>query len=253
MDDDSRLEDGKILTRFVLPPMCIAYSPGGKHVTAGGDDDTIKMIDVEKAKVFKTINTGPYVRGISYDPESEFLAVTTADGTFTVYDIASGDVKLSKKKAATKLDPMAPYRSEPDWHPDGGNLVAVPSQDGSVALYERLSWDLVDELSGEHQAGVHLLRFSKNGIYLASTAADQSVVVWDVAQKSLVAKKVLPGAASGMEWHPSENQLTLVTEDGQIVSWKDPVPASLRSPTDEVDAKIEQGRNLSSHMIGTSA
>jgi chromosome transmission fidelity protein 4 len=232
-----------ILTRFVLPARCVSFSPSGIHLAAGGDDDMIKMIDVQNKKVFKSIKCGGYVRGLEYDPESNFLATTCADGTFTVYEISSGKVMLSKRKGCTKVDPGSPSRVAPSWHPDGGSLVAVPCHDGSIALYERLSWDVTDELSGGHEGPVHLVQFSKNGLYLATTANDKSVAVWDMLDKTVIQNKMLPASACGMTWHPMENKLVFVLEDGTVAAWENPVPASLPGPCQDVDlAAVDGGK-----------
>ncbi len=53
--------------------------------------------------------------------------------------------------------------SRPDWHPDGGSLLAAPGTDKDIMLYERLSWSVAYELKGGHSANVHLVAFSKNG------------------------------------------------------------------------------------------
>lgn len=59
------------------------------------------------------------------------------------------------------------------------------------------------------------------GLYLASAAADQSVVVWDVLGKKALKKQVLAGAAYGAAWHPTKNTLALITEDGEARSGKE--------------------------------
>lgn len=230
---DGQFQD--VVTKFVLPPRCLSFSPSGMHLAAGGDDDMIKMIDVGAKKVFKSIQSGAYVRGIAYDPESQFLAVTCADGTFAVYEIASGKVMMKKKKGSTRMDPTAPNRVVPSWHPDGGQLVAVPKGDGSISLYERLSWEETDELAGGHDGPVHCVAFCPNGLYLASSAEDSKVVVWDVNEKRILEVCELPGNACGLAWHPKDNCLVCVTEGGDLVEWDQVISDGLLGPGDAVD------------------
>jgi len=223
-------------TRFSLPARFLAYSPSGLHLAASGDDEGIKLIDLAGNKVFRTLRSDAYTRGLAFDPEGDYLASASADGTLTVWSMTTGKVEFVKKRACSKLDPMAPARLTPAWHPDGGSFLAAPAADGSITFYERLSWDDAGELAGQHSSAAQVLNFSKNGLYLASAAADQTVVVWDVVGRSALQKTSLAGAACGLVWHPTENELAIATEDGQIVVWKSPVPASLPGPTEDVDA-----------------
>lgn len=237
-----------VATRFALPARCLAYSPSGLHLAASGDDEGIKLIDLASNKVFRTLRSEAYTRGLAYDPESDFLAAASADGTLTVWGLVSGKAECIKKKACSKVDPKAPVRVTPAWHPDGGSLLAVPSADGSITFYERLSWETAGELSGEHASEAHILAFSKNGLYLASAAADQSVVIWDVVERTSLAKTALPGAVCGLKWHPTGNELAVATEDGQVALWKNPVPANLPGPCADPDALA--GVKKSNPMIG---
>lgn len=52
------------------------------------------------------------------------------------------------------------------------------------------------------------------GLYLVSAAADKSLVLWDVNERKCLQRRTLPGAATGLAWHPSNNELAIVTEDG---------------------------------------
>jgi WD40 repeat protein len=87
------------------------------------------------------------------------------------------------------------------------------------------------------------VQFSKNGLYLATTANDKSVAVWDMLDKTVIQNKMLPASACGMTWHPMENKLVFVLEDGTVAAWENPVPASLPGPCQDVDlAAVDGGK-----------
>jgi chromosome transmission fidelity protein 4 len=169
--------------------------------------------------------------------------------------MATGKAEFTKKKACSKIDTMAAERVMPAWHPDGGSFLAAPASDGSINFYERLSWDSAGELTGQHNAAVHLLSFSKNGLYLASTAADQSLVIWDVVERKALEKKTLPGTACGIAWHPTSNALSIITDDGELAIWTNPIPATLPSPTVDADALtgVKKMGDLNDTMIDDQA
>ena len=54
-------------------------------------------------QVFRTLRAGPYTRSLAYDPESDFLASMSAEGTLQIWDMADGKAKHTQKKAAPKV------------------------------------------------------------------------------------------------------------------------------------------------------
>jgi chromosome transmission fidelity protein 4 len=232
-----------VATRFTLPARCLAYSPSGLNLAASGDDEGIKLVDLAGGKVFRTLPSDEYTRGLAYDPEGDFIAAISAQGTLTIWNIGTGKNILTKRKYCTKADVgVDASRVTPAWHPDGGSLLAIPTPEGTIILLERLSWETVGELSHDddapsttHNAPIQILSFSKNGLYLASVASDGSLILWDVVDRSIISKKFLPGAACAVAWHPSANQLTVITEDGQLAVWDDPLPSDRTPPHVEID------------------
>lgn len=229
-------EEQGILTRFVQPARCLSFSLGGIHLAAGGDDSTIKMLDLNTKKVFTSIHfPEAYVRGIGYDPDSAYLAVTSAGGAFAIFEISSGKQIFSRKKYCTKIDPTAPYRVTPSWHPDGC-LVAVPRQDGGIGVFERLSWKETQVFrDDDHQMPVYTVAFSPNGLYLASQGEDNQLLVWDVSKETVLEKRSLNDRALNLEWNPRGNQLICMTCSGDLVVWDDVISDSLKGPASKAD------------------
>lgn len=225
-----------IATRFPLPARALAYSSSGLHLFASGDDAGTKVIDLAENKVFRTLRSTEYTSGVATDPEADYVASMAADGTLTIWNIATGNQEFVKKKLASKIKPASTARLIPAWHPDGGNVLAAPADDGMIKLYERLSWESAGELVGDHTSAVRLLAFSKNGLYLACSCEDNSVVIWDVNQRVVIDKKTLLGSVCGLAWHPTTNQLVATTEDGQLAVWNDTIPSSMPGPTEDIDA-----------------
>jgi chromosome transmission fidelity protein 4 len=57
-----------------------------------------------------------------------------------------------------------------------------------------------------------------------------------VVERKALEKKTLPGTACGIAWHPTANALSVITDDGELAVWTDLIPATLPSPTADVDA-----------------
>jgi hypothetical protein len=72
------------------------------------------------------------------------------------------------------------------------------------------------ELYNQQKEPKHVIeRLRAAGLYLASAGADQTVVVWDVLERKVLAKRVLAGTPCGASWHPGANTLALITDDGE--------------------------------------
>ena len=68
------------------------------------------------------------------------------------------------------------------------------------------------------------------GLYLASAASDNLVVVWDVPGKSKLAEQELPSAAVSLAWRPQGNALMCMTLGGELAVWRGAVPGELTGP-----------------------
>ncbi|KAK9837086.1 hypothetical protein WJX81_001820 [Elliptochloris bilobata] len=223
------LEKGDVATRFTLPVRAVSFSPDGTKLVAAGDDAGIKLVNVADTKVLRTFKAGPYTRSLAYDPEGEYVASVAADGSLQVWHVA-GKAELRLPRAAPKVDAASAARSLLAWHPDG-SLLAVPGCDNDVTVYERLSWEPAYSLAGPHSARVNAVCFSPDGLYVVTAGQDRLLVVWDVAEKSVVATRTTPDPVSDMAWQPEGTALLCITESCGVVLWTDVLPESRQQPS----------------------
>ncbi|MGI2909791.1 WD40 repeat domain-containing protein, partial [Hassallia sp. VBCCA 56010] len=73
----------------------VAFSPDGKTLASGSDDNTIKLWDVATGKLSQTL-TGHSnsVRSVAFSPDGKTLASGSDDNTIKLWDVATG--KLSQ-------------------------------------------------------------------------------------------------------------------------------------------------------------
>lgn len=235
--DDLTTLQGSQFTRFDLPPRCLSFSSSGRILAISGDDGQIKVMSMDtkskEKKVFRTIPTSSsghseYVKGLTYDPEDSYLAVICADGTFSVYDVTDGKAKFTRRKCATWVDRTSPCKILPSWHPDG-SLIAVPKHDGSVAVYEKLSWTVQYELRMEDGAESKMLvvAFSPNGLYIAAASEDKTIRVWSVNESDdVLCSHTFEDHVCNFVWHPDDNALVCITEGGDVALWNNVIPES---------------------------
>ncbi|KAL3149950.1 hypothetical protein ABBQ38_013311 [Trebouxia sp. C0009 RCD-2024] len=226
-----------VATRFSLPVRALAYSPSGTNLAASGDDEGIKLISAAESKVFRTFRAAPYTRSLAYDPESEFLGSVSAEGTLQIWDMANGKITYAQKK----VDVTSARRNGIAWHPDGGSLLAVPGLENDVSLFERLSWNVALTLKGPHSAAVNLVSFSPNGLYLVSAGTDQLLVLWDVGLRKALCQRSTPSTVTAVSWHPQDNSLACMSEEGSVAVWDGIVPEGHPGPHISPDSLLAQG------------
>lgn len=72
--------------------LAMAYSPDGRYVASGGQDNTIIIWDLYSRKELrKLIGHTFYVNYISYSPDGKFLASGSSDGTIRIWNVETGD------------------------------------------------------------------------------------------------------------------------------------------------------------------
>ena len=105
--------------------------------------------------------------------------------------------------------------------PDG-SLCATGSRDGKVILSDLREKHVVHEYKAE--AAVNQLLFSPRHYWLAA-ATDDSILIWDLEKKVLLAKETLEEAKNGLPtvmslcWSPDGTKLFAGLMDGRIFTY----------------------------------
>ena len=78
-------------------------------------------------------------------------------------------------------------------------------------------WDVNAHSSQLSKGLFHSVPPLTTGLYLASAGMDQALCLWDVNERTCLEKRLLPGSATGLAWHPAKNELAVITEDGELL------------------------------------
>jgi len=176
-DDGIRICDGRTgpeLRRLTHGPRtcALASSSGGAMLASGSDDGTVKLWEWKQGTTLATLAPGSgrgAARTIAWGPADRELAVA--------YDHGVGLWEVARPGHAPRwLEADGP---SPHVLAYGAESLAVSAADGAIAIHDPGSGRRRRMLRG-HSARIVALAFAADGRRLASTAADDTVRVWDV-------------------------------------------------------------------------
>ncbi|HEX2906750.1 MAG TPA: WD40 repeat domain-containing protein, partial [Phototrophicaceae bacterium] len=163
---------GQPLTGHTDMIRTLAFSPDGTTLASGGVDQTIILWNIENATVGRQF-TGhaDWVNSLAFSADGKTLVSGGADGQIRVWDVRSGELRGDPLFDGQPVSSVA-------YSPDGTQLLTVSN---AVRL-----WDvsggrpvLVAEYDA-YSTGLWRAVFNPNGLQVASTKADDSVILWSL-------------------------------------------------------------------------
>lgn len=194
----------------------IAFSPDGKLLAGGSEDNAIRFWDVVAGRPLRTLagHTGR-VQCVAFSSDGRVLASCSQDQTVRLWSVDSGkqlcqlqghrgwvnsltfssqDQTLAsggKDETIRVWDTLAARQIGQLVHnssveavaaaPDG-SLIASGNWDRSVYIWDIASLSRIAKLT-EHRGGIKSIAFSPDGKLLASGSGDATIILWDVAAK----------------------------------------------------------------------
>jgi WD40 repeat protein len=188
----------------------LAFTPDGKTLASGSDDDTIRLWDVVTGKEIRTLKHENHVFSVAFTRDGKTLAsggeggsiklwdvkelstlqhsnsvyrlTFTPDGkltsgdknTFRFWDVTTGKEQSPPLKLEEQMNSLAPT---PALTPDGKTRA---SADGNtIKLWDVARGKLLGAYKADSQA-VWSVVFSQNGRMLASSGQDHTIVFWAI-------------------------------------------------------------------------
>jgi WD40 repeat protein len=126
------LETGELLTTFSSPGTlkAVAFSPDGKHLTAGGGFNTIRVWDIATRKLLYDFHAHwSEIRSLAFGADSSTLISAAWDNAARVWNLA--EILHATVGHAPSPSPRLTFRVHPDWSvcaafaPRGTNQIAA--------------------------------------------------------------------------------------------------------------------------------
>jgi len=153
------------------PVWSVAFAPDGQTLLMGIDDGTVKLWNVDSAKLQSTIkvHNGP-VWATTISSSGKYFATGHGDGKVHVYDAAS-ETLLQSFNADGAVRSLA-------FSPKGSSL-AIGTRSGKVSIWDAERAEKILDVAG-HEGEVVSVAFSPDGTILGSASGDKTGRLWNV-------------------------------------------------------------------------
>jgi WD40 repeat protein len=148
----------------------VAWSPDGKRLATGSEDQTAKVWDAVSGQGVLTLKGHiEAVTSVAWSPDGKRLATGSLDQTAKVWDAASGHELLTLKGHTSRVVSVA-------WSPDGKRL-ATGSWDFTAKEWDAASGHELLTLKG-HNDRANGVAWSPDGKRLATGSYDKTVQIY---------------------------------------------------------------------------
>jgi DNA-binding beta-propeller fold protein YncE len=159
----------------------VAFSPDGKRILSGSDDNTVKVWDAVSGQEILTLKGHTnLVRSVAFSPDGKRIVSGSWDWTVKVWDAASGRETLTLEGHRERAPSVA-------FSPDGKRIISG-SWDKTVKVWDSVSGQ--EALTLKHSEAVTSVTFSPDGKRIVSASDDDTLKVWDATsgQQTLTVK-----------------------------------------------------------------
>ncbi|EGD80564.1 hypothetical protein PTSG_01156 [Salpingoeca rosetta] len=220
-----------VVTRFQGPVKAVALNNTGSACASAGMDMVIKIVTLVDMSVRELHGSEGTVRSLCFDPQMELLASAGEDGYLRLWTIATGKIAHELyvlPNIRGGADPAEIGMYGIDFDPKG-NMLAVPVKN-AVQIFDRsLEFMFILKDLG-HDAPVSVVKWSRDGRYLASVSVDGQMLVWELSSRQCVASFRHPRrlCITSIAWHPTEEEIAYADLLGNFSVWRKPVRESVK-------------------------
>jgi WD40 repeat protein/ABC-type dipeptide/oligopeptide/nickel transport system ATPase subunit len=188
--------------------MSVAFSPDGKTIVSGSDDNTIKLWNLEGKELCTFIGHNNSVISVTFSPDGKTIASGSLDNTIKIWN-------LEGKELCTFIGHNNSVISV-TFSPDG-KTIASGSLDNTIKIWNLEGRELCT-FTG-HSKGVVSVTFSPDGKTIASGSFDNTIKTWDLEGKELLTLTGHSNVVRSVIFSPDGKTIASGSFDNTIKIW----------------------------------
>ena len=187
------------------PIRCLAFSPDGKSLVSGGQDNVMRVWSMEDNREALVVRGhASHVRDCDFSADGTLLLSGGRDQVIKLWKPEQyGESKVLSEGGAGQQDAVLAASFSRD-----GSQIVTASRDRTAALWDSRSQQLLQRFAEGHDFLASTSVFFAGGSKLATGAGDGTVRIWDVTIGTEVLKFEKTGRTAALD----------VTEDGSLIA-----------------------------------
>ncbi|MFN8413443.1 MAG: PQQ-binding-like beta-propeller repeat protein [Anaerolineales bacterium] len=185
----------------------IAFSKNSKFVVVGGQDKTIRVLDLVTGKEISSTTYDENLISVNFSSDSNYIISKTSNGTVHVWMINNGEKDVYTEKNVTSIAIS-----------NDSKYMVVGNQDKTIRVLETNSGKEIFHL--KHAVMISSVAIDTDGKFIAAGGNDGSVCIWEfLIEREIACKSPTYYQVQSLSFSPSGNYVISLDEGGNQFYW----------------------------------